>query len=201
MKTLRLFAAALFVAAVFSVSAYAQATAATGKIVYINVAAFGEDKVGIAKYITAATALDNEFKPVNAELQTMGTRYQNLQKEIQTFQEQAKNSKVPINTATIQTKADEYGKLERDIKFKQEDAKARFQTRYGQLVGPVMQDIMRAMQDFAKQKGYSMILDAAKLDEAGIVLAVGNDSADVTKEFVAFYNTRPAGSAAAATPR
>lgn len=202
MKTFRLLAASLFIAALSAVSAFAQTpqpAVTSAKIVYIDTSAFSDEKAGIGKVRTALTALSNEFKPVETDLQTMGTKFQNLQKEIQSLNEQAKNSKVPINQSTIQAKVDEYGKMERDFKFKQEDAKARYQSRYNALVGPIMQDIMKALQDFAKQKGYSMILDAAKLDEAGIILAVGNESADATKEFITFYNARPATTAATTT--
>ena len=53
------------------------------------------------------------------------------------------------------------------------------------------------MQDFAKKKGYPIILDLAKMDEANIILAIGDDNVDVTKEFVAYYNALPAGAASA----
>ena len=206
MTTFRLITAAFFLTALFAASAFAQAAqAAPSKIVYINVQAFdGDDKNagGITKYITVMNSLNNEFKPVQSDLDALVAKYQALGNEIKTLQTNAaKNPTVPINQASVQAKVDEYGKMERDIKFKQEDAKARYQSRYSTVVGPVMQDIMRSLQEFAKQKGYSMVLDAAKLDEAGIILAVGNDSADVTKDFITFYNARPAGTATTATPK
>ncbi|MGI9034806.1 MAG: OmpH family outer membrane protein [Pyrinomonadaceae bacterium] len=208
MKTFRLITAAFFVAAIFAVSAFAQAAqqpAAPGKIVYINVDAFAGDEKnvgGIPSYITAMTTLEDEFKPVNNDLQALGVKYQAWGTEIQNLQKTASNPNVPAATsATLQSKIEQYQQMERDIKFKQEDAKAKYQARYNTIVGPVMQDILKSLQDFAKQRNYSMILDAAKLDEAGIILAVGNDSADVTKDFIAYYNSRPAGTATTATPK
>jgi hypothetical protein len=56
---------------------------------------------------------------------------------------------------------------------------------------------MKAMQSFAKEKGYAVILDGTKLEEAGILMAF-DEKHDVTKEFIAFYNARPAGTTAAA---
>lgn len=200
MKIFRLFAAFVFAAALFSVSAFAQTAPAAGKIGVINTTAFDNDKEGIVKYTAAMNTLETEFKPVNTELQTMATKYQNMQKEIQGLQEQASKPNSPISAATVQAKIDEYGKLERDIKFKQEDAKARFASRQSALLGPVLQDIGKAMQDFAKQKGYMMILDIAKMADADLILAM-DDKADVTKEFIVFYNARPAGTASAATPK
>lgn len=200
MNTFRLIAVGLFLTALFAVSAFAQAAqpAAGGRIVYVNVAAFDDAKGGINKYVTAMNVLEGEFRTVNQDLQSSATRLQTLQKDIQTLQDQASGGKVPVDPKTAQAKVDEFENLKRDYTRKQEDSKAKFQSRYGVVVAPIMQDIMKSMQDFAKQKGYSMILDAAKLDEAGIILAVGNDSADVTKDFITFYNARPAGTAATA---
>lgn len=199
MKNFRLFAASLLVAAIFAVSAFAQAAAQPTKIGVINTMAFDDAKAGITKYTNAMNTLENEFKPVNNELQTMVTRYQTMQREIQGLQEQAQKGTVPVNTSTVQQKIDDYGKLERDIKFKQEDAKARFESRRATLLGPVLQDIGKAIQEFSKKNGYMLILDIAKLAEADLILSL-DEKADVTKEFITFYNTRPATTATAAKP-
>lgn len=207
MTKFRLITAAFFLTAICALSAFAQttpSTAAASKIVYINVGAFdGDDKGagGITKYTTAMNALDAEFKAPQAELQGMVTKQQALGAEIQQIQKTQANPNVPAANSGLQAKVDQYQQMDRDLKFKTEDLKAKYQARYGAVVGPVMQDIMKSLNDYAKQKGYSMILDAAKLDEAGIILAVGNDSADVTKDFITFYNARPAGTASTATPK
>lgn len=202
MKTFRLIAAAFFFAALFAVSTFAQTTAATGKIAVINTLAFDVDKQGITKYVTASNSLEAEFKTAQTELQTMATRIQTLEAELRKAQEARTNASVPVaGGANLQAKADEYEKMGREFKFKQEDAKARFDRRRAVVLGPVLQDIGKAMQEFAKQKGYMMILDGAKLDESGLILAIGDDKVDVTKEFITFYNARPAGTASAATPK
>ena len=194
MKTLRLFAVSIFFAAMFTVSAFAQAGGS--KIAVINTRAFDGDKpgTGITKYVSGMNTLDAEFKPVDAEIQALVTRYNSLANEIKGLQ-----AAPSPNQTLIRTKADEYSKLERDIKFKQEDAKARYQSRYNAVMGPVLQDIGKAMQDFAKQKGFSLLLDAAKLDEAGLVLAY-DPTTDATKDFITFFNARPAATAAT-TPK
>jgi Skp family chaperone for outer membrane proteins len=194
MKTFRLIAASLFFAAIFAVSTFAQVTA-TGKIGLINTLAFDNDKAGINKYVTAMNSLEAEFKKDGDDLTALATRIQNLEKELQTIQGQL-NSAAPVNKDQLQlsynTKADEYGKLGREFKFKQDDAKARFERRRQVVMGPVLADIYKAMQDFAKQKGYSVILDGAKLEEAGVLLAIGDEKIDATKDFILFYNARPA---------
>lgn len=97
----------------------------------------------------------------------------------------------------MKTKIEEAEKLQRDIKFKQEDAKARFERREQALFTPILQDVYKSVREFSKQKGFGLVLDVAKMEQAGI--AIGwDDKADVTKEFIAFYNARPAGTAAGA---
>jgi Skp family chaperone for outer membrane proteins len=195
MKTLRLLTAVIFIAAMFAVvSTFAQTGGS--KIAVIDTRAFDNDKpgAGITKFVTGMNTLEAEFKPVDAELQGLVARYNSLANEIKGLQ-----AAPTPNQTLIRTKADEYGKLERDIKFKQEDAKARYQSRYNIVMGPIMQDIGKAIQDFAKQKGFALLLDAAKLDESGLILAF-DPTADATKDFITFFNARPA-TTAATTPK
>ena len=200
MKTFRSIAAGFVFAAIFAVSAFAQAQPTVTKIGIINTSAF-DDKAGITKYVTAANALEAEFKPIEAELQTMATKIQNLQKEIQTLQAQAQATPaVPIKIETINAKIEEGERLSREFKFKQEDAKVRYERRDAAILGPVRQDIGKAMQEFAKQKGYSFIFDAANLEKAGLILAF-DEKNNITTEFITFYNARPAGTATTATPK
>lgn len=201
MKRFSFIAASFIFAAVFAVSAFGQASAQPGaRIVVINTSAF-DAKDGITKYANAMGTLEKEFAPVQTELTGLGTRLQTLGAEIQNLQKNAGNTAIPINTSSLQTKADEYQTLELTIKRKQEDGKRKFELRQQQVMSPILMDIGKAMDEFAKQKGIALILDATKLDGAGIILAVDAAKVDVTREFITFYNARPAGAATAATPK
>jgi Skp family chaperone for outer membrane proteins len=195
MKTFRSIAVSLFFAALFTVSAFAQTPtqpAGAGRIVTINTAAFEDPKAGITRYVNAMNALENEFKPTSTELQTLGTKIQTLQKQYNDLAAQANVANSPIKPESLQAKLDEIQNLQVEFKRKQEDAKIKLERRQQIVMGPVMQDIQKAMQDFTKQKGYGLVLDAAKLDNAGIILGWDESKIDVTKEFVTFYNARPA---------
>ncbi len=200
MKTFRSIAVGFVFAALFAVSAFAQAPATSTKIGIINTAAF-DDKAGITKYVNAANALEVQFKPVDAELRTMAAKIEALQKEIQTIQAQAQaNPTVPIKPETVNAKVADYDKMTREFKFKQEAAKADYERQEAISLGPIRQDIGKAMQDFAKQKGYALILDAANLEKTGLLLAF-DEKYNVTTEFITFYNARPAGTASTAIPK
>ena len=206
MKTFRLINAALFFAVIFAVSAFAQTSSA--KIGLINTLAVDDDKAGINKYVTGMNSLEAEFKKDGDDLTALANRITALEKELTSLQAQiqtrANNPAVPIANpdplqTTYNTKADEYGKLGREFKFKQDDAKARFERRRQVIMGPIMSDIYKAMQEFAKQKGFTIIFDTAKMDELGFLLGVGDEKIDATKDFITFYNARPATTAVTTT--
>ncbi len=201
MKRFSFIAVCVTLSMAFAVSAFGQAATPAGKIGLVNVNAFADDKAGITKFRTALSSLDAEFKTVNDQLNTKRTRYQTLAGEIQKLQQPAPAG-VPAasNTATLSSKVEEAQNLEVEIKRLQEDGKTKYERRYSQVVGPVFNDIIKGLNEFAKQKGYAMILDGAKLEEAGILMGF-DDKYDVTKEFITFYNTRPAGTATTTTPK
>jgi Skp family chaperone for outer membrane proteins len=201
MKRFSFIAVSFVFAAISAVSAFGQVAVPTSqpaRIVVINTAAF-DAKDGITKFSNAMNALETEFKPAATELQGLANRYQALGTEIENSRKA--NPAVPINQQALQAKVDEFQGLEIQIKRKQEDLKVKGEKRQQQVMGPILQDIGKAMDEFAKQKGYALILDAAKLEGAGLILAVDLPKVDVTKDFITFYNARPATTASTATPR
>ena len=204
MKTIRLFAVAMFLTALFALSGIAQTTGATaspntGKIAVVITYAFGDEKAGITKYINAEKALSAEFTPIDNEIKAMNTKLEALATEIENLRKLAASNPKQVDERSAQAKVDEAEKLQRDLKFKADNAKINFEKREQAVMGPIMEDISKALQEFTKKNGYLMLLDAGKLQQAGILLGVGDEKIDVTKEFITFYNTRPAGTAAATT--
>lgn len=179
----------LIFTALSGVSARAQTTPTVKKIGVIDTRFFLNDKTGIKKYVDAINAVDNEFKGAAAEMDGIAIKIQNLEKELKTFQEQAQKGG-QINQTVVNAKLEEYDKLSREYKFKKEDNEAKYNRRQVVLVLPVQQDISKALQEFTIKNGFVILLDISK-DRTGLILAV-SDTADVTKEFIAFYNARPA---------
>ncbi len=196
-------AASIVFGAIFAISAAAQvptaAPAGTGKIGLVNTLAFGEEKAGagITKYKTALKAVDDEFKQFNAELQALGAKYTALGNEIKVAQEKGGP---PVDPKALQAKVIEFQDLETQIKRKQEDGKKRYELRTQAVVGPVFNDILKALSDYAKQKGYALILDGVKLEQSEMLMGF-DDKYDVTKDFITFYNSRPATAATASVPK
>jgi Skp family chaperone for outer membrane proteins len=204
MKAILLLAVALFLTAFSAASVFAQAVGPqasnAGKIGLVVSYAFGDEKNGITKFVAAEKALNAEFLPIDTELKTMNTKLETLLADIEKIRELAKTNPKAVDEKAAQAKVDEAEKLQRDMKFKADNAKIAYEKRQQAIMGPVMQDIYKSLQDYTKLRGYVMLLDAAKLEETGILIGVGDDKVDVTKDFITYYNTKPA-TTASATPK
>ena len=165
-----------------------QATPATAiavpdtRIALINTAEFGDEKTGITRYVNAVKSVQREFLPKNTELTTIQTRINTLADEISKL-----SGAAVVDPKTIQAKQDEGERLQRDLKYKKDQAQADFQKRYQEVVSPISADIGKAIDQFALQNRITMVLDPSKFDVA--ILSV-NPAMDVTRAFITAYNAR-----------
>lgn len=198
MKSIRSIAAMMFFAVLFAVPAFAQQpTAAPGgaKVAIINSSLFDDEKTGITRYVQAFKTLETETKPQRDEIISIENRLKTIANDI------AVQSKNPaVDPKSIETKQTEGQKLQLDYNYKQEQYKANIERLLTARIGPIQNDIGKAIQEYAKQKGYSIVFDIAK-DDKGILIWADMNAVDMTADFIKFYNARPAGTAAAGTPK
>jgi len=197
MKKFNLLAVSFIFATVFAMSTFAQT--GTGKIGWIDTGMFADEKEGVTKYTAALKALQTEMKPRLTELQTLDTRIKTIADDLQKMQA---NPNVPIDQKAAQTKQDEGLRLQRELEFKKKEYDAALAKRGGEVLGPIQGDIFKAIQDFSKQKGYTAILDISALanENMNAILAL-DASANITKEFITFFNARPSTTASTSTPK
>jgi len=214
MKRVSLLALGLVFAAAFAVTASAQpagvpaqtAVPTPGKIVWLDSAAFGDDKEGIQKYIQAQKSLETEMKPLADALKGIQTQLQTLQTEIENLQKQGTTNPAANQQALakqIQDKSDQGQALQREFEFKQKDAQARFAKRQGEVLGPIQQQIAMSLKDYAKTKGFTVVLDIAVMagdQQTPSSILYLDPSADVTKDFITYFN-KTGGAATAATTK
>ncbi|MBX3290684.1 MAG: OmpH family outer membrane protein [Acidobacteria bacterium] len=202
MKKLSLVALGLIMMVMFSASASAQAATAPLKVGLIDTGAFADEKEGIKRYYNALVALEKEVTPKRQELVTLQTRIQTIAEDIRKLQNPpAGVPQDPNNVANqIRAKQEEGSRLQRELEFKNKEFEAFVEKRSGEVLGPLNQDIGRAISDYGKQKGFAMIFDLDKLAQSGVILAM-EPSANITADFITFYNARPATAATASNPR
>ena len=160
------------------------------KIALVNSDEFNDEKTGIVRLVAAMKKVDKEFEARRTELQT-------LQQQID--KATADLAKVgPMQSAQInQQQQDKIDQMKKDFQRKGEDAQAAYQKRLGEVLGPVYEDIGKALDAYAKAHGITLVLDVTKVQ--GIVSA--SDSLDITKAFITEFNSKNPATAAVTPPK
>lgn len=154
--------------------------------------AFLDPQTGIARFNNALTKLNNEFKTVKDDLTAMQNRSQALETEINKLREAPEGT--PIDQRALQAKIDQLEQLKKDGQRKSEDAQAAYNKRRQELFNPLQEELGRALEAFAKARGINVIIDAGQVPLLYIA-----DSMDITRAFIAEFNSKnPA--TASATP-
>ena len=152
------------------------------KIALVDTGMFGDEKVGIKRYLNAVKTVQTALQPQMTELNTLQSRLKAVAEEITKL-----SGNAVVSPQTIQAKRDEGERLQRELKYKKEQADADFEKRYNEIVGPISTDIGKALDQYASQHGLTMILDISKLAPA---VLTANPAMDITQAFIAQYNSK-----------
>jgi Skp family chaperone for outer membrane proteins len=210
MTTRHLLAAAVFISAI-SLSALAQpkpsatqpqqpatsapqstSTIPESKIALIYSNAFLDPKTGIARFNSLVTTLNREFQPRQTELTQLQQRIQAAQDEINKIQAAPQI----VDQKSLQAKTEALEAMKKDYQRKGEDAEASYQKRQQEIFAPLQDDIEKALEAYAKQRGITVIIDASR-----VPLVYAADSIDITKAFIADFNSKNPVTASVTPPR
>lgn len=183
--------AAIFLLTMSAISTFAQTQTPTVSIAFIDTGAFYDEKAGIIRLMNANKRLESDFAARIKELQDGSTKLQSIAAELDRMQ---KLPQAQFDQTAYQKKQEEGEQLQGDLNKKKSDYEAEFNKRQKEMITPISTDIGKAMDEFAKRNGYTVVLDIGKFANAGAVLYFGQ-AADATKAFIDFYNAR-----AVATP-
>ena len=166
------------------------ATSSAGdvKIGLVDTSVFGDEKEGIIRFRNAVHSIEAELQPHQVELDTLKTRIDTVAKELNDLSKAS-----VVSQETITAKREEGERLTKQLNEKKDSAQKLFEKRYNEVAGPVSQDIGNALTKFAEQRGITLTLDISKILPAILTIAPG---VDLTKEFVADYNSKNPGTVA-----
>lgn len=165
----------------------------TAKVAVIFSAAFQDQKQGIAKFAVLVNKLNAEFQKTQDDLTKTAKAIQALQDEIKKLQESA----APVDPKSVQAKVDRLDQMKKDYQRRGEDGQAAYQRRRQEIFAPLQEDVGKALDAYAKARGITLIMDASQLE--GILFA--SETIDITRAFIAEYNSKNPATASAATPR
>ncbi|PYS44444.1 MAG: hypothetical protein DMF71_03665 [Acidobacteria bacterium] len=200
MKIFRAIAAVAFFAVITAASIRAQqprpttTAPATGaladtKIALVNTEEFVDEKTGIVRLVNAMKAVNGEFQPRQTELTGLQAQIDKLTSDLQ----KAASVQDPKVSQQQQDKIDQ---LKKEQQRKGEDAQAAYQKRLQEKLGPVYDEIGKALDAYAKAHGITLILDVTKIQ--GIVSA--SESLDITRAFINEFNSKNPATASLTQP-
>ena len=164
------------------------------KMAVIYTDLFLDQKSGIAKFNSVVTKLNSEFSKLKDDLVQMQNRAQALETEINKLREAPEGT--PIDQKSLQAKIDQLEQLKKDIQRKGEDAQASYNRRRQELFAPLQDEIAKALEAFAKARGINVIIDAAQ-----VPLLFADEKIDITRAFIADFNSKnPVTAASTTTP-
>ena len=160
------------------------------KIAVIFSEAFQDSKQGIAKFNVLLTKLNAEFQKTQDELNQLAQRINQLSDDL----EKTRNIADPKVT---QQKIDQLDQLKRDYKRKGEDAQAAYQKRRAEVLGPLQDDVGKALDTYAKARSITLIIDGSQVQ--GVLYAA--ETTDITRAFISDYNSKNPATASVTTPK
>jgi Skp family chaperone for outer membrane proteins len=158
------------------------------KLAVIFTDAFLDQKDGIGKIKTIAANLEREFQPRQTELQGLQQRLKTATDEIAKLQ----GGGAPVDARSLQAKIDAAETMKKDLQRKAEDAQAAYNKRRDEVLAPLQEDIGRALEAYAKQRGISVLIDASR-----VPLIYAADALDITRAFITEYNSKNPSTASA----
>lgn len=154
----------------------------SAKIAWVDSRAFLNEEGGIKRLVKSVKELELEFSGTESELSLLSEKLRTIVGELQKLQAGGE-----ANAQAMQDKRTEGLKLQQELQGKQQQAQAAIQQAQREKQGPIMNDIGKALEAFAKERGLGVLLDSAKLGDA---LLYTQPELDVTADFVAYFNAQ-----------
>lgn len=174
----------------------AQATVAlpTTKIAVIDTGEFMDSKTGILKFTSVLNRLNGEFQKIKDDITAMQNRGAALETEINKLRDAPAGT--PIDNSALQAKADQLEQLKKDVQRRAEDAQTAYNKRRDELFQPLRIEIGNALEAFAKARGITAVIDGAS-----VPLLYFEESTNITRAFIADFNSKNPVTAATPSPQ
>jgi Skp family chaperone for outer membrane proteins len=175
-----------FLAALAVAPLAAQTTATAPKQVpvsrtaWINSRGFFAEETGIKRLVRSVKELELEFSGTESELNLLSEKLRTIVTELQKLQGDAQ-----ANAQAIQDKQAEGLKLQQELQGKQQAAQQAVQQAQQTKQGPIMEDIRKSLEAYAKERQIGTLLDLTRLGEAALYV---QPDLDVTEDFIAYFN-------------
>jgi Skp family chaperone for outer membrane proteins len=155
---------------------------APARVAYVNSNAFVESATGIKQLVKVLQSLELEFAPQRQELELIQEKLRTIVAELNKLRGEA-----TPDAKAIEEKQNAGLALQQEFQAKQQAAQQAFGARQQEMQGPVSVELGKELRVFAQQRDLTMLFDLAKLGDA---LLDAKPEADLTADFIAYYNAK-----------
>jgi outer membrane protein len=166
----------------FALSAVAQTAPAPTGPVKIAVIAFQAAIGQTNEFQRDFADLQKKFDPKRQQIKALDDEIDTLTKQLQAQGDKLSEAERTSRTKTIEDKT----KQEKRIG---EDAQSDFQQAVQELFGGMASKVGEVLDSYARQQGYSVVLDVSQSQQAPLVL-YASPSTDITKAVLEAYNVK-----------
>jgi outer membrane protein len=169
-----------------------------GTVSFLSLAQTASTKIGYADVDYIFSQMP-EAKQIDADLKSLQTQLKNqIETKAQEFQKKLQDYQANINTMPEAVRANterELQQLQQNLEKLQQDAQTNIQNKQTQLMEPVYKKVGKAIEDVAKENGFTFILNQqiGGLD----VILYGDEKADVSDMVLKKMGVTPKPAAAA----
>jgi Skp family chaperone for outer membrane proteins len=158
---------------------------AQNKIAVVDSDIFYNEKEGITELVIANKKLELEFNSATEEIKVLNEKLSKLVNHLQNHG-WVNYPESHLNKSEVEVL--EAQELSKKIKTIADETKPKFEKRKVELIEPINRKIGDKAQEFAKNNGYTMILDISKTDDSSGFICRFDNLSDVTKDFIKFCN-------------
>lgn len=139
---------------------------------------------------TAAKSLNDRFDPRKKDIEAKA-------QSINALEDQFRKSQNTASADALRKLQGEIDAKKKSLQRDQEDAEAEYQQEYGKVMNELGGRLMQVIDKYARDKGYSMILDVGSQQTPVLWIATG---VDITADVIALYDANAPSSIAPAKP-
>ena len=127
--------------------------------------------------------LQKKFEPKRTEFKTLGDEIDRLTKQLQADGSKLSEAEQATRARTIENKKKQAQRLG-------EDAQGEYDQAVQDLFGRIAGKVGELLTTYAKEHGYTLVIDRNQQEQQGPVVLYASDSMDITRQIVDAYNTK-----------
>ena len=143
--------------------------------------------------------LQKKYEPKRRDMKTLSDEINEQEKQLQAQADKLSEAEGASRTKSIDEK-------KKQLKRSLDDAQADFQKEMQDLFGGVANKVGEVMDSYARQQGYTLVVDRSTSEQQAPLVLFASDASDITKAVIDAYNVKsgipaPAPHPAAAAPK